>query len=485
MKAAFVDFSCNIYDKHHVYTIASFLKSRGIAVGYINEQTFGRTADRIAALSPDLLLYSAFSADAGTYVRFDAYIKEQLPVKSIMGGAGPTFDWALAQQGTIDAFCVGEGEYALEEYIKNDLAGGRNIMLRGAAAPESFHPLVDLDAVPIPERGLVYEQDPILRAMTSKQFMAGRGCPYNCTYCYNNIFNKVFKNCGPIVRFKSVDYLIEEIRYVRQHYPLENVVFHDDTFISNRKWFLEFAERFPREIGLNYSCLVRANLLDEELVRALKESGCISANWSIECGNDRLRNDVLKRNMSKGKIREAGSLLHRFGIRQKVGNMVGLPGETFENMLETLELNIEVRPQFCLATIFTPFPGLELTNYALDHGHLSAEALDQLPGNYFTRSTLNFTPEEKVRIQKLSWLFQPLVDFPGLYRNKTVFSLLFRLPGLLLRFIFEIYTMLKFSRQYRIKTRLSVSFRIFLRQLRDSLGLHRPEKDLRRKGLRS
>jgi radical SAM superfamily enzyme YgiQ (UPF0313 family) len=342
---------------------------------------------------------------------------------------------------------------------------------------------VDLDAIPLPDRSAVYEQDPVLRGMTSKQFMAGRGCPYNCTYCYNNIFNKEFKGCGPIVRFKSVDYLIAEVLHTKKHYPLELVVFHDDTFISNRKWFLEFAERFPREVGLPYSCLVRANLLDDDLVRALKESGCISANWSIECGNDRLRNEVLKRNMSREQILEAGRLLHQYGIRQKVGNMVGLPGETFNEMRETVELNIAVRPQFCLATIFTPFPGLELTAYALEHGHLSADALERLPGNYFTRSTLNFPPEEKVRIQKLSWLFQAFVDFPVLYRNRTLFGLLFAVPGPVLRLLFEVYTMLKFSRQYRIKTPPSVSLRIFLRQLRDSLGLNHPErKRSRRRG---
>lgn len=474
-KVVFIDFSCNIYDKHHVYTIAGYLRGKGIDVGYINESDFSKTLDRLRELTPDLLLYSAFSADADIYFKFDAFIKKHLKVRSIMGGAGPTFDNALAKRGTIDAFCVGEGEYALEEYIDNGFEGGRNIMPAGAEAPVSFHPLVDLDSVPIPDRGLVYEQDAVLRAMPSKQFMAGRGCPYNCTYCYNNIFNKVFKGCGPIVRFKSVDYLIEEIRQVRKHYPLENVVFHDDTFISNRKWFMEFAGRFPREIGLNYSCLVRANLLDEELVRALKESGCISANWSIECGNDRIRNEVLKRNMSRDKILEAGSLLHRFGIRQKVGNMVGLPGETFDNMLETVELNIEVRPQFCLATIFTPFPGLELTRYAIEHGHLDPSALEKLPGNYFTRSTLNFSPEEKVRIQKLSWLFQVFVDYPALYRDKKIFNFLFCIPGILLRIFFEVYTMLKFSRQYRIKTPFHVSLRIFLRQLKDSLGLHRPD----------
>jgi radical SAM superfamily enzyme YgiQ (UPF0313 family) len=282
--------------------------------------------------------------------------------------------------------------------------------------------------------------------------MAGRGCPYSCTYCYNNIFNRVFKGSGPIIRLKGVDYLIEEIRYTHKKYPFKIVVFHDDIFISNRKWFFEFAERFPREVGLNYSCCIRADLVNEEIVKALKESGCISANWSIECGNDAIRERVLKRNMSREQILEAGRLLNRYKIPQKIGNMLGLPGERFEDMFETLKLNIIIKPHLCVAMMFIPFPGLELTDYALKNSYLSKELLDNLPKNYYTRSVLNFTSDEKTKIQKLTWLFQVFVDIPFLLTNKTVFKTLFRLPKGILRLFFEIYSLYKFSRQYKVKT---------------------------------
>jgi len=477
-KAAFIDFSCNVYDKHHVYTLASHLRSKGFGIEYINEKSFRKTLKRIMELKTDLLLYSAFSIDANIYFRFDEYIKKHLNIKSIMGGAGPTFDWSLIEKGMIDALCVGEGEYALEEFMKNGFSGGKNILLKGEKEPPGFHPFVDLDSIPIPDRAIIYEQDIVLRSMTSKQFMAGRGCPYHCTYCYNNIFNRVFKGCGQIVRFKSVDYLIEEIRYTFKKYPFRNVVFHDDTFISNKKWFFEFAERFPREVGLNYSCLVRANLVDEDLVRALKKSGCISANWSIECGNDYIRNNVLKRNMSREQILEAGRLLNKYNIPQKIGNMVGLPGEKFEDMIETLKLNMTVGPQLCLANIFVPFPWLDLTNYAIENGYLSRETLENLPKNYFTQSSLNFTPAEKIKIQKFTWLFQTLVDFQFLFNNRIIFRMLMSLPKILLRPFFEIYYLYKFSRQYNVKTPFRILLLILMRHLKDAFGLHRPDKKI-------
>ncbi|MBI4689832.1 MAG: B12-binding domain-containing radical SAM protein [Nitrospirae bacterium] len=477
-KAAFIDFSCNVYDKHHVYTLASYLGSKGFGIEYINEDGFKKTLERIREIKPDLLLYSAFSIDTDVYFRFDEYVKKHLNISSILGGAGPTFDWGLIEKGTIDALCVGEGEYTIEEFIENGFSGGKNIIMKGQGAPSGFHRLIDLDSIPIPDRSIVYEKDIVLRSMPSKQFLAGRGCPYNCTYCFNNIFNRVFKGCGQIVRFKSIDYLVEEIHYTFKKYPFKNVVFHDDTFISNRKWFFEFCERFPREVGLNYSCMVRADLIDEDVARALKDSGCISANWSIECGNDYIRNSVLKRNMSREQILEAGRLLNKYNIPQKIANMSGLPGERFDDMIETLKLNMAIRPQLCMTNIFIPFPGVELTDYALKNNYMTREALNNLPNNFYIRSALNYSPAEETKIQKFTWLFQAFVDYQFLFNNKTFFMLMMSLPKFILRPFFEIYYLYKFSKQYNIKTPFRISWLVLIRHLKGTFGLHRPDRKL-------
>ena len=104
----------------------------------------------------------------------------------------------------------------------------------------------------------------------------------------------MFKGCGATIRKKSVDYLLEEIKDVKRRYPLKVVVFQDDTFILKRDWLLEFCERFPKEIGLPYTCNIRANLIDEETIKILKKGDCACVYWSIESGNDAIRNNLLK-----------------------------------------------------------------------------------------------------------------------------------------------------------------------------------------------
>ncbi len=92
----------------------------------------------------------------------------------------------------------------------------------------------DLDSLPFPDRALVYERDPIAARGKIKHFLTGRGCPYNCTYCFNHALSEIYRGKGQRFRQRSVDNVIEEVRWVRDHYPLEFVVFVDDTFVLSK-----------------------------------------------------------------------------------------------------------------------------------------------------------------------------------------------------------------------------------------------------------
>lgn len=466
-RAAFIDFSNTFFDKHSIYCLTSYLKSKGIDVEYIKENTFQKAITRIKALKPTVLLYSAFSKDVNDFIKFDKLVKQKIDVKSIMGGPGPTYDWSISERSTIDALCIGEGEYALDKWIHGDFAGCKNIVFRGEKKINGYFPFVDLDSLPFPERNKVYDADTTVRSMSSRQFLSGRGCPYSCTYCYNNAFNKMFKSCGKIIRKKSVDYLINEIRIVNEKYPFKTINFQDDTFIANKKWWFEFCELFPAEIGLPYTCNIMSKMVDEQVVRALKKSGCVGVFWSIESGNEFFRNTLLKRNMSEERILKTGRLLNKYKIPQRIGNIIGLPGEKFENMIETLKINIEVKPTLALAFIFIPYPALELTNYALENNFLSKDAMNKLPANYTKQSILNFTAFEKVRIQKFSFLFPILTQYPFFFHNKALQKFLLALPTVLIRILYELFYVYKMARVYNVKLSIKGIFLIIFRYLKD------------------
>lgn len=463
MKVAFIDLFQDFYDKHPIYCLSACLKEHDISVEYIFGRTIKAVISKLCDIKPDVLLYSAFSAQLPQYIHFDKIVRNYFKVISVIGGPGPTYDMEALENSTIDALCLGEGEYALVDFLTHGFTFQKNMVHPKDELPGECYPFADLDRLPFPDRDILYSQDSLLRNMPSKQFLSGRGCPYHCTYCHNHSFNKLFKKCGNIIRKKSVDYFIEEIKNVKRKYPLKRVVFQDDTFIINKKWFFDFCERFPKEIGLPYTCNIRSNLIDEPTVEALKRSNCVVVNWSIESGNDFIRNNILKRNITKENILNTGILLNKYKIPHRIGNIIGLPGERVEEMLQTLELNVEVRPNIALANIFVPFKGLELTNYALEKNYLNIDQMRNLPKTFFKESIMNYTAQDKKYIGKLLYLFPIITKYPLLLHNSNIFNLILKFPKQLLRVIYEAVYGYNLMKLYCANTDLITRLRILKR----------------------
>ncbi len=437
------------------------LKHNGIEVSYMDGRSIrGGAMRNLRELKPDALLYSAFSNTLCDYVEFDRLAKQLVPgVISVIGGPGPTYSPQALDGSTINALCVGEGDHSLVGFLQKGFANYGNIRLIGdkGPAPELL-PLARPSELPFPDRDLVYQVDTLLRDMPSKQFFSGRGCPYDCTYCFNHSFRDMFRKAGPAVRKKSVDYLLEEIRRVRASYCLASVVFNDDLFIVNKPWLMEFCEKYPREIGLPYTCNIRANLIDEEVARALHNSGCRGVSWSIESGDAKIRSQILGRHMTDEQILAAANLLNKYLIQHRIGNVVGLPGETREQMLKTLEINIRAKPNLAVANIFMPFPGLRLTQYAISHGYYTPH--DRLPRSFYERSVLNFSSEDNCWLQKLMLLFSVFVRYPWLYRLRWIRWLLFALPRLVLRLLRESVYTVSMMRLHVVQTPLKQKIRL-------------------------
>jgi radical SAM superfamily enzyme YgiQ (UPF0313 family) len=404
------------------------------------------------------------------YARFDALLKQHLNVISIIGGSGPTFNPKFIDKTTINAACIGEGDFALPEFIASGFKPCRNIYVKGEVYSDDLHPLADLDLLPIPDRDIIYRRDDVRANLPSKQFISGRGCPYLCTYCFNHSYNDIMMRHGEIIRKKSVSYLFEELDLVRRKHPLKLVIFNDDTFIVNRKWFFEFCDNYPAKIGIQYGCNIRANLIDEEIVRGLKESNCVAINWSIESGDETLRNSILRRNISDEQILYTADLLNKYGIRHRIGNLIGLPGETRQQMLKTVGLNIKARPMYSLANIFVPYPGLELTRYAIENGYYSEIPEEQLPQGYFSPSALNMPEQQNRWIQKLLYIFPFFVKFPQLFHNRYSRSLAFLLPKFVMRPLYELFYGLMFRKIYKVTSSPRNNWKFSVRYLKSLTG---------------
>ncbi len=380
------------------------------------------------AWKPDVVGYSVYTGSQAYYRDLNLQIKEAVDVVSVFGGPHPTYFPEFVEEPGVDAVCIGEAEGAMLDLVNaveagSPLTGIENWWFKrnGRVEHNPIRPAEDnLDLLPFPDRELLFEVDEFTRQSGIKHFVTSRGCPYDCTYCFNHALAEIYRGKGKRLRQMSVDKVIQEVKWVQEHYPMQFVVFLDDLFIVYRDWLQELAERFPQEVGLPFFCNVRANLVTPEKIALLKQAGCASVGMGLETGNPRMRNEILKRNLSDEQILEASRLIHEAGIQLLTTNMVGLPGGSLENDFETLALNHACRPAYANAFLYQPYPRTELGEYAHQHGYVEG-TLDDIDPSAWERSVLRFsTADEKRQIENLNKLFAVAVEWPrmtGLVRR--------------------------------------------------------------------
>ena len=437
------------YEPQGIMHLSSVLKAAGHQV----ELAVAAHHDPVAVardFQPDVAAYSVITGSQRYYLDVNRQLKAEMPrVFSVFGGPHPTFFPEMVEEEGVDGICRGEGEEALVELVDALGDGGPTAVLevdnwsfrRNGAEPGAggragdiitnpVRPYIeDLDSLPFPDRALVYERDPVAARSKIKHFLTGRGCPYNCTYCFNHALSEIYRGKGKRFRQQSVDYVIEDIGWVRDHYPLEFVVFVDDTFVLSNEWLAEFAEKYPRQIRqagrpLPFFCNTRANLVTEEQIRLLRAAGCHSVSMGIETGNDRIRNGLLKRRMSKEQILEAAHLIREGGLHFTTTNMIGLPTSSLEDDFETLELNIQARPSYAHVFIFQPYPRTELGEFTREHGWMVG-TFDDIGEVAWDHSVLEFDEVHQRGLSVLQRFFAIGVEWP---RTVPLIKHLMKLP---------------------------------------------------------
>ncbi len=334
--------------------------------------------NEIMEYDPDLIAFSTMTGPHTWVLKTAEEIKKNTNKPVILGGAHPTFFPEIIQEPSVDIICLGEGEFAILE-LANKLDKGEDtsriqnlwIKKNGQIIKNELRPLVEsLDDLPFPDR-ILYDECKILRSVPAMKFLSGRGCPYQCTFCFNHKFNELYRGLGRVVRKRGVDSLIEEIKTTAQKYELKLIRFPDDTFTVNRRWLLEFFQKYKEEINLPYTGLARANELDEDVVRMLKASNCLNIYFGVETGNENMRNEILKKKLTDNQITKAARLLKKYRVKFGTYNMFGLPGETLPLAFETINFNRTLKPDYTINNVFQPYPKTEIADYAAEHGLLN------------------------------------------------------------------------------------------------------------------
>jgi anaerobic magnesium-protoporphyrin IX monomethyl ester cyclase len=284
----------------------------------------------------------------------------------VVGGPHVTaLPGAMARAGA-DFEVIGEGEATLLELVewlggRRDSASLRRIrglgfLERGAYMSTGRRARIEpLDSVPLPDRDLLpmhLYRSSIARASAqpSHSLLASRGCPGVCSFC-----SKLTH--GTRVRYFSADRTLEEFFLLRDRYHARDVAVWDDNFVANAPAALQVCEGLRRRhFDTTWSVEARIDGVDRQVLAELKAAHCTYIAYGIESGSQRVL-DYMHKRTSKEQIREVVAATKAIGIPIRGYFMFGLPGETLDEMEQTVRFALELDIDIASFTLFIPLPG--------------------------------------------------------------------------------------------------------------------------------
>lgn len=235
----------------------------------------------------------------------------------------------------------------------------------GSLIQNSTRPLIkDVDEIPFPDFTLCHR----FKEYPSEYFnriLTSRGCPFNCIYCMSS------KLWGKKVRFRSPEKVFKEIKYRYQKFGVRSFKFNDDTFTLNRGRLEKLCTLIIKEkMKIKWECDTRADTLNEEVLTIMKSAGCFQLNIGVESGSEKILN-FIKKGESLEAIKKAFILAKKVKIKALAYFMMGFPIETKEDILRSIEVMKEIKPDGVCWGLFTPYPGSEIYNHLNETGALT------------------------------------------------------------------------------------------------------------------
>jgi anaerobic magnesium-protoporphyrin IX monomethyl ester cyclase len=360
--------------------ISSALKKAGHTV-QVFDSTFRSPADyrnELAGFEPELVgLYANIITREAVLEMLG--VTRELGYPAIVGGPDPTGDGDAYLQAGILAVVRGEGEQTATELVGHLERNGMDsdssaipglfLLRNGSTVDTGARERVStLDELDHPDRGAI-DLNQYLEAWrnhhgySSVNLITTRGCPYHCTWCSREIF-------GNGVRQRSTENVLEELEMITAEYQPEQIWFSDDVLTLNKKWTLELtSEMKKRGLTTRFECLSRVDRVDAEILQGLKDAGCFRVWYGAESGSEKMVK-AMGKGFTVEQVKESVALTMKTGIEVGLFILIGYPGETVFDLLKTMGMIRELKPDYCGGSVAFPIKG---TPFYDDVRHLLSE----------------------------------------------------------------------------------------------------------------
>lgn len=375
-------------------------------------------ARRIVDHAPDIVgINCQFSRQNNVYHELFQVVKGAKPdVTTIAGGAHATVcPKEMLQNTACDYVLIGEADRSLPDLLKQLMNGGELAEVDGLGwkmgselhINEKVKWVADIDTIPYPAYHLMgLERYFGLKASHGERhrnrfspIVTSRGCPARCTFC------SAHRVWGKKYRVRTVDNVIKEMRLLHDRYGVEEILFEDDNVTANRK---RATELFDRMKGENFNFVwdtpngVGAWSIDEEMLDAMKASGCLRVNFPVESGSQWVLDTIIKKPLDLGHVRRMIAYCRKIDLEYGMFLVIGMPGETMRDIWMSFRYAASCgcfKPHISVAT---PYPGTELYDICRSNGYLSRDVRME---DYYIRSFLIKTPQwsERRLAMMLTW----------------------------------------------------------------------------------
>jgi anaerobic magnesium-protoporphyrin IX monomethyl ester cyclase len=367
---------------------------------------FSEIEARIREFGPDLVGVSCiFSSQFRNVIEVCRAAKRvSSDILTVTGGTHPTF---LAEEclkdKSLDMVVRGEGEFCLREVVEGLGDRGRLEEIDGLAFKDEqgnirinpFRvPYQDIDEIPFPARdmfpverydeislpmGIVYRQRPFMSLITS------RGCPYRCTFCSSTNF------WGNRYRVRSPGNVLSEMELLVRDFGIKEFKFFDDNLTSNKARAKEiFRGMIERGFDVTWNTPngIHVISLDDDMLDLMKQSGCYELTLAVESGDPYVLKNIIKKPTDLSQVEDAAERIRRKGIGSYGFFIIGFPGETKDQIRNTLDFASRLKLNRISTFIANPLPGTELYEMALSKGYISGgysfDDIDYFEGRFDT-----------------------------------------------------------------------------------------------------
>jgi len=325
----------------------------------------------------------------------------------ILGGPlATTIPRELLQVSQADFIVIGEGERTIVELISSIRNGDSLANVKGIAyrdgdrvnITEPAAPIANIDTIPFPARHLL-DMNRYLKnhfesfgfnvkefgKIKSTNLITSRGCPYNCTFCFKDMW-------GYKWRGRSPENIVEEMELLYRRYGVNGFFFNDDTFVLDKKRVLEFCQLLKeRSLDVVWYCNGRVNLMTDEMLKVMHNAGCRGIAYGIESGNQQIL-DSMRKNITLEQVRRVLKWTKDAGINACGYFMIGMLDETKATIEETIAFARELDLDFYGFSMTTPLPGTELYNTVMERGLMQQDKMHSL-GEWGLHTNANLTQD--------------------------------------------------------------------------------------------